>query len=143
MVVYKITNKINGKVYIGSTVNYERRMKEHKRLGFGSLKVSDFDTINEKTGRKHIGSLRQHSGLYLDMRLAENGIVDFDFEIMAECSTKEEMLELENQYILEYWDNSYNDLYTDRDKKVHSQYSKMGSKQWGMYKKLEKEITTF
>lgn len=29
MVVYKITNKINNKCYIGSTNNFERRMKEH------------------------------------------------------------------------------------------------------------------
>lgn len=28
--VYKITNNINGKSYIGSTNNYQRRMKEHK-----------------------------------------------------------------------------------------------------------------
>lgn len=30
-VIYKITNKINGKFYIGMSVNYNRRFSEHKR----------------------------------------------------------------------------------------------------------------
>ena len=30
-VIYKITNNINGKSYIGQTNNFERRMREHKR----------------------------------------------------------------------------------------------------------------
>lgn len=30
-VVYKITNKINNRIYIGVTVNFTRRMQEHKR----------------------------------------------------------------------------------------------------------------
>lgn len=33
--IYKITNKINGKSYIGQTTNYRRRFREHKKLGYG------------------------------------------------------------------------------------------------------------
>ena len=30
--IYKILNKINGKFYIGSAVNFKRRFARHKRL---------------------------------------------------------------------------------------------------------------
>ena len=29
--IYKIVNLINGKVYIGSAVNFEKRWREHRR----------------------------------------------------------------------------------------------------------------
>lgn len=29
--IYSIINKANNKIYIGSTINLERRLKEHKR----------------------------------------------------------------------------------------------------------------
>lgn len=32
--IYKITNNINGKIYIGKSNNIERRFKDHKRLSF-------------------------------------------------------------------------------------------------------------
>lgn len=30
--IYKIPNLINGKCYIGKTNNFEKRMKEHKKI---------------------------------------------------------------------------------------------------------------
>lgn len=33
--IYKITNKINGKSYIGQTTDYIRRFQEHKAMGYG------------------------------------------------------------------------------------------------------------
>ena len=42
--IYKITNLINGKVYIGQSTNIERRWKDHKRMfnykDDGSLKYN-------------------------------------------------------------------------------------------------------
>ena len=34
-VIYKITNKVNSKCYIGQTTDYKRRFQEHKNLGYG------------------------------------------------------------------------------------------------------------
>jgi len=34
--IYKITNKVNGKVYIGQSVDIERRWKEHRQRPFNS-----------------------------------------------------------------------------------------------------------
>ena len=37
--IYKITNNINGKVYIGQTNNPKRRFQEHKNKGYGEAKI--------------------------------------------------------------------------------------------------------
>ena len=34
--IYKITNNINGKSYIGQTTDYNRRFQEHKAFGYGN-----------------------------------------------------------------------------------------------------------
>lgn len=34
--IYKITNVINGKCYIGQTTNAKRRFQEHKKLGYNN-----------------------------------------------------------------------------------------------------------
>lgn len=40
MLIYKITNKINNKCYIGQTIkSAEERWKEHKAHAFGSHKM--------------------------------------------------------------------------------------------------------
>ena len=33
--IYKITNQLNNKCYIGQTTDYKRRFQEHKNLGYG------------------------------------------------------------------------------------------------------------
>lgn len=83
--IYKITNQLNGKVYIGQSINIEHRWKEH---------------IQEaKNG------IRNYA-LYNAMR--KYGIENFSFEIIEECSEKE-LDEKEVYYIKEY--NSYYDGY--------------------------------
>ena len=34
--IYKITNKLNGKIYIGQTSDYKRRFREHQNCGYGN-----------------------------------------------------------------------------------------------------------
>ncbi len=61
--LYKITNKINDKVYIGQTIHPRRRWKEHQRLA-------------EKNAIQHI-----------HRAMAKYGMENFEFEIIAACDT--------------------------------------------------------
>ena len=78
--VYKITNNVNGKVYIGQAEDIELRWKQH-------VKAS-------KRG--------ENSVLYRAMR--KYGVENFSFEVVEECSV-EELKEKEIYYIGEF--NSY------------------------------------
>ena len=79
--IYKITNKLNGKVYIGQATNLERRLSEHKQKR--TLTIDD----------------------YINVLGSEN----FDFSIIEECK-KEELDEKEQLYINQYdsQKNGYN-----------------------------------
>lgn len=71
--IYKITNKENGKVYIGQATNLERRLSEHKRKRF----------------------------VPIDMWINVLGVEAFDFEILEECSN-DELDEREQEYVKMY-----------------------------------------
>ena len=77
--IYKITNLVNGKVYIGQAVDIEERWKEHKR---------NYKRLNQI--------------LYKAMR--KHGIKNFSFEILILC--EEEFLNLMEIYYIEKY-NSY------------------------------------
>lgn len=62
--IYKITNKINNKSYIGQSNNVERRLKEHK-------------CIEHETNKS------------LKLAYKKYGIENFEFEILEECKLKE------------------------------------------------------
>lgn len=81
--IYKITNKVNGKVYIGQTINFRKRSKEH------------FSTL-----RKNI-----HRNSYLQHSYNKYGEAAFQINIIKVCS-HEELDELEIHYIKKY--NSLN-----------------------------------
>ena len=65
--IYKITNKINGKSYIGQTNNYNRRFMEHRGM---------YDTTGSKV---------------LYQAFKKYGINNFDFEILGEYENYNEM----------------------------------------------------
>ena len=44
--IYKITNLINGKIYIGQTNNYKRRYREHKNKMYGSCEKVLYNAID-------------------------------------------------------------------------------------------------
>jgi group I intron endonuclease len=81
--IYKITNKVNNKVYIGFTQNVDKRWKNHSRSEYN---------------RPLYNSIRKH------------GIDNFTFEIIYQSKDREHTLvEMEPFFIEEY--NSYNNGY--------------------------------
>lgn len=86
MGIYTITNKINGKRYVGQSIHIETRWKQHI---YTALNIP-----NEKT--KIYNAIRKY------------GLDNFSFEIIIEC-LQEQLDELEKYYIALY--DSYNNGY--------------------------------
>lgn len=86
MGIYKITNKINNQCYIGQSICIEERWKEHIRCS---------------------KDLSNKNSIYLAIR--KYGIENFDFEIIEECNSVDELDEKEINWIAYY--NSYNNGY--------------------------------
>lgn len=104
--IYKATNKVNGKVYIGQTIDFKRRKAEHLSLKNGIHAKCVFHRAIQKYGKEN-----------------------FEWEIIDTCKTLDEALFLESMYISEYNSctfmensNGYNILYTQDGKKslVHN-----------------------
>ena len=74
--IYRITNKVNGKFYIGSAVNLRMRFYEHIRL------------LNKK----------QHPNEYLQKAWIKYGAENFGFEVIEYC-LKEELIEREQFFM--------------------------------------------
>ena len=72
--IYKITNKINNKIYIGQSINLNRRKYDH------------FDR-----------EIQNFHGI-IDKEIREIGKENFSWEIIKECD-KEELNYYENYYI--------------------------------------------
>lgn len=89
--IYKYTNKINGKVYIGQSLNLEERHKNHIRTS-RSKGSNGYNYLIHKAFRKY-------------------GIDCFDYEIIEECK-KEKLNEREMYWIKHYRsyvkENGYN-----------------------------------
>lgn len=77
--IYCIKNKINGKVYIGSSNNIERRFKRHKT------------ELNTK----------KHSNKYLEKAYNKYGEENFEFIILELCN-EEELIQKEIFFISKY-----------------------------------------
>lgn len=80
-VIYKITNKINNKIYIGQSINYEKRIKEH--------------IYARKNEKKHLNQI-------IDIAIKKYGKENFSFEIIDKSESNEETDFLERKYIKEY-----------------------------------------
>ena len=78
--IYKITKKKNGMVYIGSSIEVERRWRQHKEAA-----------INEKD---------HHYNYPLMVAFREFGIANFTFEVIDTLPTWEAMIEAEHNWIL-------------------------------------------
>ena len=78
--IYKITNQKNGMVYIGSSIEVERRWRQHKEA-----------SINEKD---------HHYNYPLMVAFREFGIANFTFEVIDTLPTWEAMIEAEHNWII-------------------------------------------
>ena len=78
--IYKIENKLNGKIYIGQSINIERRWKDH---------------------RKAINSCGEEYKYPLYQAIRKDKLENFSWDIIEECS-KNELDEKEKFYIKEY-----------------------------------------
>ncbi len=87
MVIYSITNSVNGKKYIGRALNFKKRKAEH---------IADY---------KNTDSCKK---LYPAMRV--HGIESFVFTIEKECNNEEDMWSSETEFIkkLDTIKNGYN-----------------------------------
>jgi group I intron endonuclease len=79
--IYKITNTINRKVYIGKTINFQKRYTSYK----GAFKKGDIRKINPY----FLNSIRKH------------GPENFTFEVVESCST-DSLSEKELQWMVHY-----------------------------------------
>ena len=80
MVIYKIENLVNGKVYIGQALDFNKRKGTHKR-----------------------DSKKLNYPLYCSMR--KYGIENFSFEILYHCDNKLELNYLE-RYMIGYYNST-------------------------------------
>lgn len=76
--IYKVTNKINNKVYIGFTSNYFARIKQHKKC------------LTQKTYKSKF-----HSAI------RKYGWDNFHWEILYQSKDKEHCFDIEKYFILE------------------------------------------
>lgn len=87
MIIYKIVNLVNGKIYIGQTVN----------------------TFNQRYGGKGVGVERitdsYSNNSHLLNAIEKYGTMNFKVEILEQCTTLEELNEREDYYV-EYYDSN-------------------------------------
>ena len=84
--IYKATNKINGKSYIGQTSQFRQRVWQHMRC-------------------------YEKEDCLFHRALKEFGKDNFEWEVLATCNTREESLRLERHYIevFDTYHNGYNE----------------------------------
>lgn len=93
-VVYKITNIVNNKVYIGQTKDFKRRKWEHT----------------------HMFAKGVHENILIQNDLATYGKSVFVFDVLEECNTREQLLDRETFYINQYGGIDSNNTYNMQDR---------------------------
>ena len=93
--IYKITNLINGKSYIGQSINIEQRFQRHRQTAFNA---------NNK-----------HYNYPLYKAIRKYNIENFSFDVVEECSEHE--LDEKEMYYIKFY-NTYGDGY-NQDKGGH------------------------
>lgn len=84
--IYKYQNKLNGKVYVGQSLDIARRYEQH---------IYDANNQPER-------------GTGVDLAIRKYGIENFDFLVLEECSV--DLLDERERYWISFY-NSYNNGY--------------------------------
>lgn len=84
--IYCIANKLNGKIYIGSSVNFDERKYEH----FYKLERN------------------KHENIYLQRSYLKYGKDAFEFKVLEYIKNVEKLTEIEQSYLDIHWDNQNN-----------------------------------
>ena len=112
--IYLITNNINGKIYIGQSVDIHRRFLEHLRAGqpekYANKKERDLNTP-------------------IHLAMQKYGVNNFSLSILEQCS-KEELNDKEK-----YWISTYNSC----DKKIGYNISSGGQDKIGLKGELHSQ----
>lgn len=86
--IYKITNQVNGKIYIGQSTCIEERWKQH---------------------------INKHRDTYIHQAIVKYGVENFKFEIVEECEPIKSILDEREQYWINFYNcvipNGYNGTY--------------------------------
>src|SRR5690554_476411 len=118
--IYKITNLIDGKVYIGQTVNYNKRKKRH----LSSLKNGN------------------HHNEHLQRAFDKHGEDSFKIELIKKCNI-EELDKLERYYIKELdacnHDKGYNMMYGGQRYRNFTKEVRLKTSEAGKGRKLTNE----
>lgn len=95
--IYKIVNKINKKIYFGSTMNFKKRCYQHIRaLKFG-----------------------KHSNIHLQNSYNQYGSDAFLFEVVEVTeNTEKSLIECEQKFLDIYWDNCIDCYNINRTAKI-------------------------
>ena len=115
--IYKITNKINGKCYIGQSINIEKRWKAHKNKAF-CPSSNDYEKLLYRAMRKY-------------------GLENFSFEVL-ECCTIGELDSKEKYYIQFY--QSYKDKGYNQDEGGSD--TRHGKLTWETVNKIKEKLRT-
>ena len=92
--IYKITNILNNKVYIGQAKDIKKRLQEHMKCGLG---------IDCPANNKLYDAIK------------ENGLENFTFEVLEECPAED--LNKKEKYYIEFYNSvswGYNSQYGNR-----------------------------
>lgn len=97
-VIYKIENKINGKCYIGQTINDFN--KRYECSGVGIERVYKFHNINRESGYSY--------NKHLMSSIEKYGFENFDVDDKFDIAYNQDELNYKETYWINYFDSYYN-----------------------------------